>query len=194
MLGTVHNLMIRHLIYKALPHREGEGGPGHVTSPRQEFRRQLRVARKADVFAHFARMVYQQHALRKPHLVHQRAGLLRHMVVQPPRRRIRGMRPPVDVPHTRQPSLLADRLADRPKRVLSRPAAAAAPRRPCRVRIVQHRIENAAAPRIGDYYPVHGGNAVRPKEPAPLRRYAAWLRLSNNGESSASNSCGVSTR
>jgi hypothetical protein len=32
MLGTARNLMIRHMIYKALPHREGEG---RVTLPPQ---------------------------------------------------------------------------------------------------------------------------------------------------------------
>jgi hypothetical protein len=62
MLGTVHNLMIRHILYKGLPHREGGGGAGHVTSPKQEFRRQLRVARKVDVFGLLALHAYQQHA------------------------------------------------------------------------------------------------------------------------------------
>jgi hypothetical protein len=48
MLGTAHILMIRHLLYKALPHRRGEGGTGYATpaQARQEFRRQLRFVRR----------------------------------------------------------------------------------------------------------------------------------------------------
>jgi hypothetical protein len=46
MLGTAHILMIRHGLYRNLPHREGGGGSGNVTDRKQELRRQLRVVRR----------------------------------------------------------------------------------------------------------------------------------------------------
>jgi hypothetical protein len=46
MLGTAHILMIRHGLYRSLPHREGGGGVGNVTDRKQELRRQLRVVQR----------------------------------------------------------------------------------------------------------------------------------------------------
>jgi hypothetical protein len=46
MLGTAHILMIRHGLYRSLPHREGGGGTGNVTDRKQELRRQLRFVRR----------------------------------------------------------------------------------------------------------------------------------------------------
>ena len=49
MLRTPHILYIRLLLYRALPHRRGEGDTGHITNPRHELRRQLRCIRNADM-------------------------------------------------------------------------------------------------------------------------------------------------
>jgi hypothetical protein len=57
MLGTVHILMIRHGLYRSLPRREGGGGKGNVTNPKQELRRQFRfVRRHTDLIGDLARI------------------------------------------------------------------------------------------------------------------------------------------
>jgi hypothetical protein len=38
--------MIRHGLYRSLPHREGGGGTGNVTDRKQELRRQFRFVRR----------------------------------------------------------------------------------------------------------------------------------------------------
>src|ERR1700751_1644827 len=55
MLGTAHIAMIRLMLYRALPHREGGGGPGNVTQPRAELRRQLRAIRNVHLLGHLVR-------------------------------------------------------------------------------------------------------------------------------------------
>jgi hypothetical protein len=55
MLGRPHILFTRLMLYRALPHRRGEGVPGNVTQAEQKLRRALRIARRrpgliADLF------------------------------------------------------------------------------------------------------------------------------------------------
>jgi hypothetical protein len=78
MLGAAHTLMIRHGLYASLPHREGGGGTGNVTYPKQELRRQLRfVRRNLELIANLVRLRAnlpidpEAHT----HLLHQRVKL-----------------------------------------------------------------------------------------------------------------------
>jgi hypothetical protein len=73
MLGRPYNLLMQHALYRALPHREGEGVPrdivtGHYDreAVRAQFRKQLRSIRNADMFAHLAAHVVRLHARKAP--------------------------------------------------------------------------------------------------------------------------------
>ena len=58
MLGKAHNLLMRHGIYRALPHREGGGVPRDIATGyydraavRAQLRKELRCIRNVDMFA-----------------------------------------------------------------------------------------------------------------------------------------------
>ena len=59
MLRTPHILYIRLLLYRALPHRRGEGDTGHITNPHHELRRQLRCIRNVDMLGQAVRAAAQ---------------------------------------------------------------------------------------------------------------------------------------
>ena len=62
MLGRPHILMIRLMLYRALPHRRGEGGAGNVTSPKRELERQLRSLRHLTISDLLAALALQHHS------------------------------------------------------------------------------------------------------------------------------------
>ena len=69
MLGKAHNLLIRHHIYRALPHREGGGVPRDIATDhydreavRAQLRKELKRIRNMDMFAHLCAHVVRVHA------------------------------------------------------------------------------------------------------------------------------------
>src|SRR5689334_24414596 len=69
MLGRSCNLLMQHTLYRALPHREGEGSPrdivtGHYNRAlvRGQLRKELRCIRNVDMFALLAEHVTLLHS------------------------------------------------------------------------------------------------------------------------------------
>jgi len=69
MLGKAHNLLMRHQIYRALPHREGGGVPrdivtGHYDreAVRAQFRKELKCIRNLDMLALLSAHVVRLHS------------------------------------------------------------------------------------------------------------------------------------
>src|ERR1700733_10210251 len=69
MFGRPYNLLMRHKIYRALPHREGGGVPrdivtGHydLAAVRAQLRKELRCIRNVDMFALLVAHVIRLHS------------------------------------------------------------------------------------------------------------------------------------